>query len=213
MTANHGRQAIPTKLSEAQFEQFILPHLSRGRRGPPPTLPLQKMFNYALKALYMGCQWKMLPIETDALGLPEIHHTRIYRMMRRWQADGSIDRVFAGSVDLLHQDQRLDLSTIHGDGTATAAKKGGDNLGYSGHKHLKGDKVVAFCDTQLQHHRAIRECAGQPQRIAPAARRAAPAHHHGARHRCGPAGLNCQSGWRLRLSRKPQGDLQSWHEA
>ncbi|WP_429568953.1 transposase [Paraburkholderia sp. JPY419] len=88
----------------------------------------------------------MLPIETNALGLPEIHHTRIYRIMRRWQADGSIDRVFAGSVDQLHQDQRLDLSTIHGDGTTTAAKKGGDNLGYSGHKHLKGDKVVAFYD-------------------------------------------------------------------
>lgn len=31
-------------------------------------------------------------------------------------------------------------------GATTAAKKGGDNLGYSGHKHLKGDKVVAFCD-------------------------------------------------------------------
>ena len=26
------------------------------------------------------------------------------------------------------------------------AKKGGDNLGFSGHKHLKGDKVIAFCD-------------------------------------------------------------------
>ncbi|MCP3713357.1 transposase [Paraburkholderia sp. CNPSo 3274] len=146
MAANHGRQAIPTKLTVEQFEQFILPHLGRGRRGPPPTLPLQKMFNYVLKALYMGCQWKMLPIETNALGLPEIHHTRIYRIMRRWQADGSIDRVFAGSVDQLHRDPRLDLSTIHGDGTTTAAKKGGDNLGYSGHKHLKGDKVVAFCD-------------------------------------------------------------------
>jgi Transposase DDE domain len=47
---------------------------------------------------------------------------------------------------LLHQDQLLDLSVIHGDGTTTAAKKGGDNLGYSGHKHLKGCKVVAFCD-------------------------------------------------------------------
>ena len=35
------------------------------------------------------------------------------------------------------------------------AKKGGDNLGYSGHKHLKGDKAVAFCDTPLQHHLAI----------------------------------------------------------
>jgi len=35
---------------------------------------------------------------------------------------------------------------IHGDGTTTAAKKGGDNLGFSGHKHFKGDKAVAFCD-------------------------------------------------------------------
>jgi hypothetical protein len=33
----------------------------------------------------------------------------------------------------------------------TAAKKGGDNLGYSGHNHLKGDKAVAFCESRLQH--------------------------------------------------------------
>jgi len=49
-------------------------------------------------------------------------------------------------VSRLHDDPLLDLTVIHGDGTTTAAKKGGDNLGYSGHKHLKGDKVVAFCD-------------------------------------------------------------------
>ncbi|MGU3416571.1 transposase [Enterobacter bugandensis] len=35
---------------------------------------------------------------------------------------------------------------MHGDGTTTAAKKGGDNIGFSGHKKMKGDKVVAFCD-------------------------------------------------------------------
>jgi hypothetical protein len=46
----------------------------------------------------------------------------------------------------LHQDDRLDTTVIHGDGTTTAAKKGGDNLGFSGHKKVKGDKVVAFCD-------------------------------------------------------------------
>jgi hypothetical protein len=67
-------------------------------------------------------------------------------MAGRWQADGCIERIFAGSVHKLHQDQLLYLTVIHGDGTTTAAKKGGDNLGYSGHKHLKGDKVVAFCD-------------------------------------------------------------------
>ena len=47
---------------------------------------------------------------------------------------------------LLHQQEYLDISVIHGNGTTTAAKKGDDNLGFIGHKHLKGDKVVAFWD-------------------------------------------------------------------
>jgi hypothetical protein len=139
-------RGIPTKLSLEQFELFVLPHLCLGRRGPPPTLPLHKLFNYILQALYMGCQWKMLPIDRNAEGLPEIHYTRVYRTFRRWQHEGCIDAIFSGSVHQLHQDQLLDLSVIHGDGTTTAAKNGGDNLGYSGHKHLKGDKVVALCD-------------------------------------------------------------------
>ena len=146
MAGSQCGQAIPTKLSVEQFEQFVLPHLSTGRRGPAPTLGLHKIFNYILQLLYMGCQWKALPIERNAEGRPEIHYTRIYRALRRWQADGCIDAIFAGSVHRLHQDQLLDLTVVHGDGTTTAAKKGGDNLGYSGHKHLKGDKVVAFCD-------------------------------------------------------------------
>lgn len=35
---------------------------------------------------------------------------------------------------------------LHSDGTSTAAKKGGDNLVYSGHKHHKGEKIVAVVD-------------------------------------------------------------------
>ena len=72
MTGNPCWQAIPTKLSEAQFGEFVLPHLSRGRRGPAPTLSLHKIFSYILQILYMVCQWKMLPIERNAKGLPEI---------------------------------------------------------------------------------------------------------------------------------------------
>jgi hypothetical protein len=34
----------------------------------------------------------------------------------------------------LHQDELLDITVIHGDGTTTAAKKGGDNIGFNGHK-------------------------------------------------------------------------------
>ena len=33
-----------------------------------------------------------------------------------------------------------------GDGTNTVAKKGGDGIGYSGHKHQKGEKVIAIID-------------------------------------------------------------------
>jgi hypothetical protein len=40
----------------------------------------------------------------------------------------------------------FDTAVIHGDGTTTAAKKGGDNLGSSGRRKVQGDKVVAFCD-------------------------------------------------------------------
>src|ERR1700704_6566189 len=139
-------QPIPTQLELAEFEQFVLPHLSIGSRGPAPKLSLYKIFNYVLKILYLGCQWKELPIDKDGEGQPETHYTRIYRIWRRWVDNSCMDAIFAGSVSKLHEDGLLDTTVIHGDGTTTAAKKGGDNIGFSGHKKIKGDKVVAFCD-------------------------------------------------------------------
>jgi transposase len=148
MAGSQGGRALPTQLGLAQFEQFVLPHLSIGRRGPAPKLSLHKIFNYILRLLYLGCQWKELPIQKDGEGRPEIHYTRIYSAWRRWEADGCIDAIFTGSVMQLHRDNLLDITVLHGDGTTTAAKKGGDNIGFSGHKKVKGDKVVAFCDRQ-----------------------------------------------------------------
>ena len=46
----------------------------------------------------------------------------------------------------LAENNLLDTSILHGDGTTTAAKKGGDIIGYSGHKHQKGEKIVAIVD-------------------------------------------------------------------
>jgi transposase len=146
MVESQQQQGIPTRLSFEQFQQFVLPHLTVGSRGPAPKLTLHAVFNYILQSLYLGCQWKELPIEKDQEGRPEIHYTRIYGAFRKWQADGCLEAVFAGSVLKLHQANLLDTTVIHGDGTTTAAKKGGDNIGFSGHKKVKGDKVVAFCD-------------------------------------------------------------------
>lgn len=146
MAQSQSRQGIPTHLTLEQFKEFVLPHLHIGSRGPQPKLALHVLFNYILKLLYLGCQWKELPIEKNKNGQPEIHHTRIYAAFRRYEAHGCFDAIFKGSVLHLHQKGYLDISVIHGDGTTTVAKKGGDNLGFSGHKHLKGDKVVPFCD-------------------------------------------------------------------
>ena len=146
MPQSQSCSGIPTHLTFEQFEQFVLPHLHQGSRGPQPKLSLHVIFNYILKLLYLGCQWKELPIATDQNGQPEIHYSRIYRAFRRFETHGCFENIFTGSVSALHEEKYLDLSVIHGDGTTTAAKKGGDNLGFSGHKHLKGDKVVAFCD-------------------------------------------------------------------
>jgi transposase len=145
MAESQQQQGIPTRLSCEQFRQFVLPHLTVGR-GPAPKLTLLAIFNYILQLLYLGCQWKELPIEKDQEGYPEIHYSRIYSAFRKWQADGCFDAVFAGSVLKLHEANLLDATVIRGDGTTTSAKKGGDNIGFSGHKKVKGDKIVAFCD-------------------------------------------------------------------
>src|SRR3954453_17125337 len=98
MAGSRRGQAIPTQLGLELFEQFVLLHLSLGGRGRGPTLGLFKIFNYVLQQLYLGCQWKQLPIDKDNEGRPEIHHTRIYSAWRRWEADGCIDAIFEGLV-------------------------------------------------------------------------------------------------------------------
>jgi hypothetical protein len=55
MAKRQPQQGIPTNLSVAQFEQFVLPHLSKGRRGPATKLGWHTIFNYILRLLYLGC--------------------------------------------------------------------------------------------------------------------------------------------------------------
>src|SRR6516225_5643932 len=57
MARSEQSWGIPTELSLQQFRQFVLPHLTVGRRGPAPKLSLHTLFNYILKVLYLGCQW------------------------------------------------------------------------------------------------------------------------------------------------------------
>lgn len=143
---SHTEHRIPVKLTEDQFNEFILDFLPKRACGPEYKISKFKIFNYILHFLYTGCQWKMIPISPDKNGNPEIHYTRIFRVFQKWNASESILNIFENSVSQLFKNDLLDTSVIHGDGTTTIAKKGGDCLGFSGHKHMKGEKIVAFCD-------------------------------------------------------------------
>src|SRR5262245_24288626 len=133
---------IPVQRSEAQFIAFILPHLSMPRRGPRCKLGYHRLFNLILWVLYTGMQWKCLPVPKAPDGTDAIHDPTVYKVFARWSEDGSLEQAFIASVAYLSDHHRLDLSVLHGDGTNTVAKKGGDGIGYSGHKHQKGDKVI-----------------------------------------------------------------------
>jgi transposase len=137
---------IPVQLSESEFHQFILPHLSLPKRGPKCKLGYHRVFNLILWVLYTGMQWQCLPVLKDSDGKAEIHYTTVYKVFARWSDDGSLEHAFIASVVHLSDQHQLDLRVLHGDGTNTVAKKGGDGIGYSGHKHQKGEKVIAIID-------------------------------------------------------------------
>jgi transposase len=137
---------IPVQLSEPEFTAFIFPHLSMPKRGPKCKLGYHRVFNLILWVLYTGMQWKCLPVPTDHDGKAEIHYTTVYKVFAKWSDDGSLEEAFIASVAHLADHNHLDLSVLHGDGTNTVAKKGGDGIGYSGHKHQKGEKVIAIIE-------------------------------------------------------------------
>lgn len=146
---NPNFNAIPTSFTLNEFNEFILPHLSQGSRGPKTCISLYKIFSYILKVLYTGVQWHELSIDNDKNGIPEIHYTRIFRKYNQWANDDSLANIFESSVLNLAKHDMLDASILHGDGSSHSAKKGGDNLGYSGHKHFEGEKVIAIVDRNV----------------------------------------------------------------
>src|SRR4029450_13091949 len=90
--------AIPVQLSAPEFAEFILPQLSLPRRGPRCKIGYHKPFNYLLKVLYTGMQWKELPIDTGPEGKAELPYTGVFKLFARWAEDGSLGGAFIASV-------------------------------------------------------------------------------------------------------------------
>lgn len=123
MKNNKEYNELPIKVSQKDFNKYIKPYLSIGKRGPKSKVSLYKFFNYILYVLHTGCQWEQLPIRKG-----ETSWNAVYARHNRWSKDGSYETLFLNSVDVLKKDGKLDLSILHGDGSNTVAKKGGKKL-------------------------------------------------------------------------------------
>jgi transposase len=96
------------------------------KRGPKCKLGYHCVFNLILWVLYTGMQWKCLPVPKDIHSNPAIHYTTVSKVFAKWADDGSLWQAFMASVTHLSTEKQLDVRVLHGDGTNTVAKKGGD---------------------------------------------------------------------------------------
>ena len=137
---------IPTSLTENQFDQHIRPYISVAKRGFESKIALYKVINYVLKKLYTGCQWKEVPISPDPDNpeKKEISWHAVYYHYRKWSRDGSLEKVWQGSIMTIAAD--LNLSELNLDGSHAIAKKGGEAVAYQGRKKAKTTNILPITD-------------------------------------------------------------------
>lgn len=132
--------AIPTSVTQAQFNEHILPYLNTAKRGYVSKIPLYKIFNDVVYRLHTGCQWAVVPIaEGDG-----ITWWAVYHHFRKWSRDGSLQRVFEHSIQAVQA--QLDLTVLNVDGSHVVAKKGGEAVAYQGRKKAKTSNIVPITD-------------------------------------------------------------------
>jgi transposase len=137
---------IPISLTENQFDEHIRPYVTTAKRGFECKIPLYKMFNYILYHLHTGCQWYQLPIASDPASpdKKEISYDAVYYHYRKWSRDGSLQKVWEGSIMTIASD--LNLSELNIDGSHAIAKKGGEAVSYQGRKKAKTTNILPITD-------------------------------------------------------------------
>jgi len=110
---------LPKRVSRKEFNQYIAPHLRKPIKGPKPKISTYKIFNYILYVLHTGIQWNQLKTYRN-----ELHWSNVYKWHSRWSKDGSYHALFLSSIIALDDNNKLDLSVLHGDGSNTVAKRG-----------------------------------------------------------------------------------------
>ena len=135
----------PTDVSDAQWEvlQLVLP-LPTWHPGGPGRKPRdrRRVINGIFYINKTGCQWRMLPTEFGPW-------ETVYGYFRRWRRAG----VWARVMDTLRQGERQsqgrlpEPSASCADSQSIKTATPGEDVGFDGHKKIKGRKRHILVDT------------------------------------------------------------------
>lgn len=131
------------KLSKKLLNKEIVPLLSIGKRGPKCKCGLWRIMRAILRKLKSGCQWRELPVR-ELFGRFKTTWGTVYYWFNKWSRDGSFAKAWA-RILALHR-AMLDMSSVQLDGSHTAAKSGGQQVGYQGRKKCRATNMVFLTD-------------------------------------------------------------------
>jgi len=142
-------------ISENKVKEYIVPFLSKDKRGFKSKLCLTKVMLLIIMRLKTGCQWRELSLK-EYFEEGELCWQTIYYYFTKWSRDGSFKKVW---INLLRTNKgALDLSTAHLDGSHTPAKRGGVSVCYQGRKSCKTSNILILSDNN-----GMPICIGKPQ--------------------------------------------------
>jgi len=158
VVSNHKIKISLGTVDKITIEQWILPYLSKGKRGFKPKIPLYQIVEAIFYRLKTGCQWRELPVK-QFINEGEMSWQNIYYFFNKWSKDGSWQRAW---VEFLKANKaHLDLSCVQLDGSHTPAKRGGESVGYQGRKASKTSNSLFLVDNRGQMLAIAEPQAGQ----------------------------------------------------
>jgi transposase len=132
-------------LTKRQINQNLVPHLSKGKRGPGCKVGLWRIVRAILYRMKTGVQWRELPMDS-LFGRHLTSWQSVYYYFSKWCKDGSYYRLWITILNLCRQ--QLDMSSVEVDGSHTSAKRGGQQVGYQGRKKSKTTNMLFLTDRQ-----------------------------------------------------------------
>jgi transposase len=132
-------------LTKRQINQNLVPHLSKGKRGPACKAGLWRIVRAILYRMKTGVQWRELPMDS-LFGRHLTSWQSVYYYFSKWSKDGSYHRLWIAILNLCRQ--LLDMSSVEFDGSHTPAKRGGQQVGYQGRKRSKTTNMLFLTDRQ-----------------------------------------------------------------